>query len=105
MDAAEFNTVYPKLAHALQSGVATTLSLDENDTSVPISARSHGGKMLRTGVNMAMVEQGAIWQLLLDKGIITEDEMRQALIDGLTKEVARYEVELTGRMGRPVTLG
>jgi hypothetical protein len=105
MDDATYRVMYPKLAHALQSGVAATLSLDENDTTITLSARSHGGKMLRTGINMAMVEQGAIWQLLLDKGIITEDEMRQALVDGLTKEVTRYEIELTKRMGRPVTLG
>lgn len=105
MDEAEFNVRYPKLAHALQSGVAATIALDENDTSVSLTARAHSGKMLRTGINMAMLEQGAMWQLLLDKGIITHDEMRQALIDALSKEVALYEVELTKRMGRPVTLG
>lgn len=105
MDDATFRVMYPKLCHALQSGVAATVSLDENDTSITVSSRAHGGKMLRTGINMAMVEQGAIWQLLLDKGIITEDEMRQALIDGLSKEVLNYETELTKRLGRPINLG
>lgn len=105
MDAAEFAVRYPKLAHALQSGVAATISLDENDTSVSLTSRSHSGKMLRTGINMAMLEQGAMWKLLLDKGVITEDEMRQALVDALEREVAEYEVTLTKRMGRPVTLG
>lgn len=98
MNEAEFAELYPRLAHAMQSGVAATISL-EGETSAT------SPKHLRTGVNMALVEQGSITQLLIEKGLITKEELRQALVDGLRKEVARYEADLSKTMGRPVTLG
>jgi hypothetical protein len=52
-----------------------------------------------------MVEHGALVKLLVDKGIITIEEYRTALVEGAEAEAKRYEVWLTSRYGgKPVTL-
>jgi hypothetical protein len=103
MDEKTFAATYPRLAHAMQSGVAATIALNEQ-VAIPGSRGDHTPKHLRVGVNMAMAEHSALSKLLCDKGVITEDEYRQALVDGLTREVAKYEKELSEKYGRPVTL-
>lgn len=86
---------YLALAHAMQSGVAAKMHHEPDDTTP---------KHLRVGVNSAMVEHSALVQLLIAKGIITEEEYYEALIKAMQDEVTQYETELTQILGRLVKL-
>lgn len=70
------------LSHAIQTGVAYELEKDP---------RSGTPKHLRTGVNIALVESGALVRLLVKKGLITEEEYYAELIAGLEDEKNTYE--------------
>lgn len=82
MTLAEKRQKYLDLCHAMQSGVAAKLQRDNSDTTP---------KHLRTGVNSAMVDSAAVATLLMKKGIITEDEYYDALIERMQAEVTAYE--------------
>lgn len=86
---------YYQLCHAMQSGVAAWMNYDPQETAL---------KHLRVGVNSAMVEHGALAGLLLEKGIITEQEYYQALVTGMEREVASYAKRLHERFGVNLTL-
>lgn len=73
---------YDQLAHAMQSGVAAKMAIDPADTNA---------KHLRVGVNSALCGQAALARLLIDKGVITEDEYVAAINDELQREVDRYK--------------
>ena len=77
----EFQSKYHALAHAMQTGVAYTQEMGISPDNV---------KHLRVGVNMALVDSGALIKLLVDKGVITQEEVWESLIAGLEDEVERY---------------
>lgn len=81
--------------HAMQSGVAMKMNIDPGETAP---------KHLRVGVNAAMVGNGALVGLLIDKGLITEEEYFGKLAEGMETEKQRYEQVLTEYMEKPVTL-
>ena len=88
-------------AHAVQSGVAVEM----NDNPPSNSASPVSPKMLRTGVNMAMVEHGALVRLLIAKGVITDEEYMEELAKGLEDEKRAYEERISQRMGgKKITL-
>lgn len=87
---------YNSAAHAMQSGVAQDHALGSRDGSP---------KHLRVGVNSALVNQAALAKLLIDKGIITEDEYLIAVVEAMEDEVRRYEDMLTEAMSVSVHLG
>lgn len=88
---------YYALAHAMQSGVAMMMNYDPTVTEP---------KHLRVGINEALLEQSALGELLIAKGLITEDEYMDAMIAGLEKEVRRYEETISFHLGgAKVTLG
>ena len=86
---------YFAAAHAMQSGVA----MEMNHRPQPTEP-----KHLRVGVNSAMVDHQALAKLLMDKGIITNDEYEKAIADAMEAEKKRYEDHLTGIIGAPITL-
>ncbi len=53
-------------------------------------------KQLRTGVNSAMVEHGALVKLLVDKGLFTQKEFITALRDMALLEKKSYEDKYPG---------
>ena len=87
---------YDALAHAMQSGVKAKAAYTDDETN---------GVDLRVGVNMAMVEHAALTDLLMEKGVITEEEYLNALDAALQHEVRRYEAELSTHFGSNITLG
>jgi hypothetical protein len=91
----EFNREYHALVHAMQSGVAMEMNYDASSTEP---------KHLRVGVNVAIVEQSALWKLLVDKGLVSLDEMHEAILAAHRDEVASYEAELSERLGTKITL-
>lgn len=91
---------YVKAAHAVQSGVAMDMATDPNPNSQGATTPKH----LRTGLNAVMADHGSLAKLLIDKGIITQDEYLDAIADGQEREQARYEKLLTDRTGQRITL-
>ncbi len=90
---------YMRAMHAIQSGVAMEMNWNTQPTSP---------KHLRVGINAMLVDTGAMAQLLIAKGVITEDEYEKALADMAELEVKRYEElirEHYGTNGPNITLG
>ena len=87
---------YARLAHAVQSGVKAKMEIDGSETTP---------KHLRVGVNMAMIDSAAVGMLLLRKGIISEEEYVDALIDRTQQEVEMYEEFLSAHYGKQIHLG
>lgn len=86
---------YEIAAHAVQAGVQMEL----NDDPPTRSGSAVSPKMLRTGVNLAMVEHGALVRVLIAKGVFTEEEYFEELVKGVEAEQAAYEARLTARFG------
>lgn len=87
---------YEALAHAMQSGVAMKMNYKPGETEP---------KHLRVGVNAAMSDMGGLARLLIRKGIITEDEYVDAMIESMAREVKSYEAELSALLNTTITLG
>lgn len=88
---------YERLAHAMQTGVAYTVEGAFGDDSA-------SPKHLRTGVNSAMVTNGALVALLIDKGVFTLEEYMHSLVGAMQEEVTKYETILSERSGGSITL-
>lgn len=86
---------YEDLLHAMQSGVAMELTY-ENKSVDP--------KHLRVGINSALVDNAAIARLLIQKGIITEEEYVESVRLEMEREVERYEKQLSDRYGKEIKL-
>jgi hypothetical protein len=96
---ADYERRYLEAAHAMQSGVATTISaLGDNGAGA-----DH--KHLRTGINSAMVDSSALAGILISKGVISREEYMKALAEAMEAEKARFESSLSEHFGRKVTLG
>lgn len=95
---------YTAALHGMQSGVKMRQELEERDL-IPDDKRETGPKHLRAGVNSAMADHGALVKLLIEKGLLTGDEYRAAIVEMMEAERDRYAQELTARMGVRVTLG
>lgn len=95
-DAAELEQLaerYRAAVHGMQSGVA---ALNSDECSP---------KHLRVGVNAAMVEHGALVELLIQKGLITRLEFMRSLVKFMEAEKADYEKKLSQKFGADVRLG
>lgn len=79
----------------MQSGVASDIGIDGPEEP----------KHLRVGINSALVDTAALVQLLIRKGLVTEEEVAAAMADGMEAEVKRYEERLAKKLGGKVTLG
>jgi len=71
---------YMQACHAMQSGVKAVDS--PNDKSF---------KHIRVGINSALVSNGAIVKLLIDKGVITLDEFEKYIAVAMEEEVESYK--------------
>jgi len=87
---------YHAAAHAVQAGVAMELADDERHGNTNPSTSP---KQLRTGINMAMIEHGALVRVLIAKGLFTEEEYFEELVRGVEDEQRAYEERLSARYG------
>lgn len=88
---------YRELCHAMQTGVAYVMEKEPGETTP---------KHLRVGVNSAMVEHSALSLLLIEKGIISEDEYYDAMNAAMEREVNTYQEKLRHLYGTDnITLG
>lgn len=83
---------YMAAMHAMQSGVAAKMNYDGGPESGETSP-----KQLRVGVNSALISNGALLQLLVDKGLITSEEYAAVLTDYTERDVKSYEDWLNKR--------
>jgi hypothetical protein len=74
----EKNEEYKRLAHAIQSAIAYQMNLNSTFTSP---------KHLRVGIDILKGEQASFARLLISKGIITEEEYFDSILDGLRAEL------------------
>jgi hypothetical protein len=81
---------YNRLAHAMQTGVGHVMQRDPKSTEP---------KMLRTGMNSALVSHSALVKLLFRKGVITELEYWTALVEEMRAEVQSYTDQLELMLG------
>lgn len=95
MNQQEFRKEYEKTMHQLQTGVAMEM---EHDT------HSVEPKHLRVGINSALCETSALGDLMIAKGVITQEEYYDAMLKAVAGEVERYRALLEARLGRKVTL-
>jgi hypothetical protein len=86
---------YTSAVHGMQSGVA----MEMNYRSQPTEP-----KHLRVGINSAMADHSALAELLMAKGVITEDEYLAAIVQGAERERDRYQNHLKAAYGLDVTL-
>lgn len=86
---------YIRLMHAMQTGVEYLRQYDDSQTDP---------KHLKVGVNSTLVSSGALVKLLMDKGIITEQEYWDTLVRATREEVHEYEAQLKEHIGSAVTL-
>lgn len=99
----EFARKDEALRHAIQTGIMHEMErsylhhLDEN--------LKRAIKHLRTGLNCAMREHSTVVKLLIEKGIITEQEYFVTHLQELENEVKILEASLQKHFGITVKLG
>lgn len=90
------NLSYEDACHAMQSGVAMEMERHLNN--------AHEPKHLRVGLNSALVNDAALLQLLIKKGLVTLDEYAEEVRLEMCREVDRYQSRLSTEIGSPITL-
>lgn len=90
-----------QLLHAIQSGVAQEADLDHREGR---KEGSSSPKHLRVGINSVFCSHAALAKLLIDKGIITDEEYQQSILGFLRLEKEAYETRLSARLGAEIKL-
>ena len=90
MNDEEFSRRYAALAHAIQTGVAYDQGAGSQDGTP---------KHLRTGLNLVLCDHASLSRLLVEKGVISADEYKAAILRGLEEEKARYEARINRQYG------
>jgi hypothetical protein len=81
---------YEAAMHAMQTGVAYVMEKDPSETSP---------KHLRVGVNSSLIEQAAIAEILVEKGLLTWDEYYKKLADVAERERNSYKEHVNNLYG------
>lgn len=82
----ELAAEYERLIHAVQSGVAVSISLDGGGASP---------KHLRVGLNARASDHAGLVDLLIAAGVISEEQYLVAINVRMAKEIKIYERLLT----------
>lgn len=77
--------------HKIQSALAFDLESRLRGKVNEIPEITRYAKHLRVGINSAMAEHAGLAKLLIDKGVITEEEYREAMVQALEEEADRTE--------------
>lgn len=86
---------YRAAVHAMQTGVALMMNHNKRETEP---------KHIRVGINSALTDSSSLAMLLMQKGVITEEEYAKAIADGMEKEVERYKDAIENAIGIRPTL-
>jgi hypothetical protein len=71
-----------RAAYAIQSAIAFLIERGGFDAATP--------KHLRVGIDTAKADHGALAELLIRKGVITEEEYLRSIAEGQEREARRY---------------
>lgn len=82
---------YEEALHGMQTGVKVMVARQG-------PAYEHA-KHLRVGVNSAMSAHKALVDILLDKGVISEDEYYETIVRAMEEERRSYERQLGVKLG------
>jgi hypothetical protein len=104
MTTEEYLAEYKRLMHAIQTGIGMQISIDNSGADVNLDPNLRAHKHLRTGIDGSKADFGALARLLIAKGVITEQEYFEALLDGLRREKEMHESELSEHFGYKVRL-
>lgn len=96
-DLAALIAEHDRLLHAMQTGVKFTMEYKLNEDTTP--------KHLRVGINNALVSNGALVGLLIEKGVFTAEEWMTAYNTAMKREVEMYEHALSAHLKTKVVLG
>lgn len=86
---------YQSAQHAMQTGVNLMAQYSPGDLRP---------KSLRVGINTALCDHAALARLLIEKGIITEDEYMAAITKEMNAELRRYEERIQDHLGGPTKI-
>lgn len=86
---------YQDAMHAMQTGVAHMIERDRSEASL---------KHIRVGINSALCSVSALMLILVEKGLVTEEEYFTKLLELVKEDVKDYEAKLTQLIGKPITL-
>lgn len=89
----EKKALYMSMMHGLQSGIATMIALDQKYADK---------KDLRVGVDSALIQDSALAQLLMEKGIITEDEYWTRIIRLVGNDITNLRRRVALLWGVPI---
>jgi hypothetical protein len=93
---------YASAMHGVQAGVAHEVNKGLLATSLEETRRAH--KHLRVGINSAHVTNEALAELLIAKGVFTQQEYVEMVRVCANRELARYEERLHKETGAKVKL-
>jgi len=85
--------------HGMQAGVGMKMHKDGGPADGETSP-----KHLRVGVNAAMSDHAALFELLKDKGLLNEEEYLEYRVKWMKREKESYEQYLSEVYGSKVTL-
>jgi hypothetical protein len=88
---------YEELTHAVQSGIAMLMNSPEYKGTQP--------KHMRVGIDMSKSDMGGLAKLLISKGVFTEEEYYEVMVEFAEREVREFEGRVSRMLGRNVTLG
>jgi hypothetical protein len=91
-------------AHGVQSAIAFEI-VEEIDPNVIGGPMLRYLKHLRVGIDINIVDISSITTLLVTKGLLSWDEVHEALAIGMEREKKRREAGLTEKFKTPVSLG
>jgi hypothetical protein len=91
----ELQERYQRAAHAMQSALAAEISATGLDTSAA------SPKHLRVGINSAFAALDAIQSLLIQAGVVTEEQVFEANTIAMEKEADRCAEITKRKLGLP----
>lgn len=91
----EVRKKYIEALHAMQAGVARMQEIEPRSTTA---------KHLRVGINATRSDQGALIDLLIEKGIFTLDEYELKALEYMEREKKSHEDLLLEKTGIPHVL-
>ena len=86
----ELRARYDRAMHRMQTGVAYKMEKSPKETEP---------KHLRVGINSAMDDHAALAAILIRKGVITEQEYYEAVVEFAEREAEMYEREINRLYG------
>ena len=98
----ELSARYTTALHKIQAGVAALMGYAEtHGERYPEAEPKH----LRVGVNSALLNVSAVGELLVEKGIVTEDELAEKIVEYVEREAEVYRERVQAKFpGTEITL-